>query len=539
MLLLWNAWIRKERADHSTDQEREFQLVMTGPSVNSTRAGEARSSDLRGIFHGFNQSMTDVQSCHPSRWQALQLWQTFLNNVDPIIKILHVPTVQVTICTAINNPGDAENDLHALLFAIYFAATTSLSTVDAVNLFGQDRGTTLARFKQGLEHSLAGANIFDSPSMRSLQAMTIYITSLRAFHTGRSSWTLAGLALRMAQSIGLHRDGSNLRLSPFESEMRRRVWWYLCAADSRAAEDLGIAVSSVDRSCDTHLPVNVNDSELSPDMQGPPAPKPMWAEMTFSLITIEIGQIIQQITGRPVASAGSIHGESAGAQILKDMRTRLEDRYLRHLNPNIPIQRAISLLTPIILAKLEFVVQQQSTKRRHVKKGAFDANEDTLTVACRLLEMYLQLQTDELLRGFHWYLRSYTQYHLLTYVLWHLCLKPDGPSTERAWNALERSFQLAEPHARVTEPGSKWTVLQLLRGKALRIRETYNATKPDENNDRALEEGFGMAHAASELGDPADIRLSGDWNWGMPDYVDFQDWSNIVEEFDMQGFNGL
>jgi hypothetical protein len=178
MLLLWNAWIRKERADHSTDQERDFQLVMTGPRVNSTRAGEARSSDFGGIFHGFNQSITDVQSCHPSRWQALQLWQTFLNNVDPIIKILHVPTVQVTICTAINNPGDTENDFNALLFAIYFAATTSLSPADAVNLFGQDRSTTLARFKQGLEHSLAGANILDSPSLRSLQAMTIYIVSI-------------------------------------------------------------------------------------------------------------------------------------------------------------------------------------------------------------------------------------------------------------------------------------------------------------------------------------------------------------------------
>jgi hypothetical protein len=133
------------------------------------------SSDLGGIFQDFNQSVTDIQIYHPSRWQALQLWQTFLNNVDPIIKILHLPTVQATIYKAMNNPGDVEYDFSALLFSIYFAATTSLSNVDAFNLLGQERSASLTKFKQGLEHSLAGANVFDSPSMRSLQAMTLYI----------------------------------------------------------------------------------------------------------------------------------------------------------------------------------------------------------------------------------------------------------------------------------------------------------------------------------------------------------------------------
>ena len=150
---------------------------MRSSCVNSIRARKTWSSDLGGIFHGFNLSMTDVQSCYPSKWHALQLWQTFLNNVDPIIKILHIPTAQATIYTAINNPGNAEDDLNALLFAIYFAAATSLSTADASSLLGQDRSTTLTKFKQGLEYFLAGTNIFDSPSMRSLQAMTIYIVS--------------------------------------------------------------------------------------------------------------------------------------------------------------------------------------------------------------------------------------------------------------------------------------------------------------------------------------------------------------------------
>ena len=161
----------------SIGQERELQAVMINSSINHPIVEKTWSSNLGGIFQDFNQSVTDMQIYNPSRWQALQLWQTFLNNIDPIIKIIHLPTVQAAIYSAINNPSNVEHDLSALLFSIYFSATTSLSNADAFNFLGQERGTSLTRFKQGLEHSLAGANVFDSPSMRSLQAMTLYIVS--------------------------------------------------------------------------------------------------------------------------------------------------------------------------------------------------------------------------------------------------------------------------------------------------------------------------------------------------------------------------
>jgi hypothetical protein len=302
--------------------------------------------------------------------------------------------------------------------------------------------------------------------------------------------------------------------------MRRRVWWYLSVADSRAAEDLGITICNVDQSSDTRLPLNVNDSELSPHMQELPVLKHGWTEMTFTLIKIEVGQIIQQVIQNPAVSSGGISSESSRVQALKDIRTRLEDKYLRYWDQNIPIQRVSSLLTPLILAKLEFVIHQQPSQHRGTPKTASDANEDTLISACRLLEMNLQLQTDELLRGFHWYLGSYTQYHLLTYLLWHLCVKPGGPNIERAWNALESSFQLAEYRQLTTEPASKWKVLQLMRGKALLIRESCNAGKLEDDN-AALAQKFGMANSAGEFGDPTDLRLSGAWNWGITDHTDF------------------
>jgi hypothetical protein len=108
----------------------------------------------------------------------MQLWQAFVNNVDPLVKILHLPTAQGTIFATINNPDKVKEDLNALLFSAYFAATTSLKSTDAANLLGQPKSTTLNSYRQGHEQSLAGANILDIPSMRSLQALTIYLVSL-------------------------------------------------------------------------------------------------------------------------------------------------------------------------------------------------------------------------------------------------------------------------------------------------------------------------------------------------------------------------
>jgi hypothetical protein len=55
----------------------------------------------------------------------------------------------------------------------------------------------------------------------------------------RTLWTLSGVANRIAHGMGVHRDGTILSLSPFETEMRSRIWWQINIFDSKAAELCG------------------------------------------------------------------------------------------------------------------------------------------------------------------------------------------------------------------------------------------------------------------------------------------------------------
>ena len=111
----------------------------------------------------------------------MQLWQAFINNVDPITKVLHIPTAQVLVFEAINDPCRKTKDTNALLFAIYFSAVTSLQATDVEHFLGQDKSTVLKVFKQSLENSLEQANVLDNPTLTSLQALAIYLVSVITF----------------------------------------------------------------------------------------------------------------------------------------------------------------------------------------------------------------------------------------------------------------------------------------------------------------------------------------------------------------------
>ena len=323
----------------------------------------------------------------------------------------------------------------------------------------------------------------------------------------------------------MHRDGTNFNLPPFESEIRRRLWTYLCAIDSRAAEDHGLALSTSDGDSDTRLPVNVDDNELFPEIQELPLGKAKWTDMTFPLTMIEISRVVSQLYRTLDASSpASISSGSSSDQILINLTTRLEAAYLKYCDSNIPIQNATLLCANLMVAKLKFLVSHPWVTRRGTEQGVAQADDDTLAAACHILEISLQLQSEDLLRGFRWYFETYTQNHILTYLLWHLSVKPVGPGVERAWNAADASFTVGDHRNMSWEPGSRWKVLQLLKEKAMRIRQSCN-TESNAND--------------SHSGEPAAMNMTTEGNEGPPDItLDEGFWDFAATNFDMQGFEG-
>lgn len=86
------------------------------------------------------------------------------------------------------------------------------------------------------------------------------------------SWSLLGNAIRAAQAIGLHRDGSKLGLDAITTERRRRLWAIIFYMDKTTSILLGRPQAIQDIHCDT-LPPSDIDIDTMPRSARPYVPR--------------------------------------------------------------------------------------------------------------------------------------------------------------------------------------------------------------------------------------------------------------------------
>ena len=337
-----------------------------------------------------------------------------------------------------------------------------------------------------------------------------------------------GLAIRIAQSLGLHRDGKRLGLSPFQSEIRRRLWWHLLSRDGRAGEDYGLQnINSLLLVSDVSLPTNVDDTDLYPEMEWLPAAKEGWTTMTFSLINIDLAKSMQMLADVAASSSpSSPPNEDVRAQVIKKTELHIE-KWLAHCNPVIPHHRMTLLCSRFLLRKLDFVTRLQWSLLQRADPHTDFATEKNLIEALEILKPRVYSEGG-LLKQFAWARKAYPQYNVTMYVLWHLCVKPDGPSVEKAWETVETLFSSELWDESTVGFGSKSAVLVALRAKAVSVRDKIRKAKL---SDRSSELAFGGSaededssayHFGDGDGDELDLGDADEWS----------DWATLVQGFE-------
>lgn len=92
----------------------------------SPRDTDSPSSVHHDFILGYQSTNVNLREWHPSPAHVAFLWSVYQENVEPLIKILHVPTTDAIIRQARHNYDTLTPGHQALVFAIYFAAITSL-----------------------------------------------------------------------------------------------------------------------------------------------------------------------------------------------------------------------------------------------------------------------------------------------------------------------------------------------------------------------------------------------------------------------------
>lgn len=359
---------------------------------------------------------------------------------------------------------------------------------------------------------------------------------------------LNGLAIRAAESIGLHRDGKTLKLSPFESEIRRRVWWGLVTREGRAAEDHGYSQTSGSAlSSRVDLPLNVHDVDLHPDMKELPQPRIGWTRMAIDLTSFSIARAC----GRLMEATLDTREQwiALRKQIFTEARDKMADN-IRLCSPVVPEQRMASKVVHLLFLKIDLVYRQRESMMSMTGKPGSGSGSHDLTTEENLIEALEVLQTaqdvweDDLLRPFRWLTSSYPQFHMMLYILWYLCVvRPQGPIFERALNVVEHHFQTSREADMSTANESKWTVLTAMKEKAASImkfsQEKRAAGGMEAEENTAPGRIPTQQTCRQEAKGPEEVRKCEMAEMGeAPDFDDLQggrllDWSTILEDFQL------
>ncbi|KAK1087762.1 hypothetical protein LTR33_000883 [Friedmanniomyces endolithicus] len=444
------------------------------------------TTNHQGWVFGFSSQNVDMLALHPLPGQIALYWDIFKDRVDPLVKVLHVPTVETAVLNSASHLSKLSRGFEALLFAIYYGAVTSLTAEDCRAKLNEEKQTLLLRYRFALEQSLARANFLTTEEIVVLQAFVIFLICLRRNHDARVIWTLTGLVVRISQTLGIHRDGLHFAggLSPFEIEMRRRLWWQICILDVRASEDHGCDPTITEQLFDTKMPLNINDGDISPSSPDFPPERQGCTGISFCLIRFEVANTFRRINYVPPGtSLRTGHGSQSGVganitladkeKWIAECHQRLEERYLQHCYMSVPLFWVTATVARLMMSKMWLMVYHPFQRQDGGASLPSETKDKLFITSLENIEYSLLLETEARTMKWGWLFRTYMQWHALAFMLSELCHRSTGDLVERAWVAVEktRDGRWGRPLTADARAGHLWRPLRKLYRKAREARQ--------------------------------------------------------------------
>ena len=252
--------------------------------------------------------------------------------------------------------------------------------------------------------------------------------------------------------MGLHRDGEALGLSPFDTEMRRRVWWQVIMLDAKYALMSGLSHSHLPRGWDTKPPKNINDADLFPAATEPIQDREGPTEMIMIIISNRLAQFLLDTPGiEPMmlmTSPDAFKGPDAPTKeqmefykghvtdLARDMLAMID----RYSDPSAgPLHELACDMRQDVIDKVQ---QLLSPKDRMFAAEVHTPSDNAFSVAVQATEHSVDQHGRIQQKGFGWYARLHFQLNIFQYMVGQLCYRSTGELVEAAWGLVERTYAL-------------------------------------------------------------------------------------------------
>jgi hypothetical protein len=246
----------------------------------------------------------------------------------------------------------------------------------------------------------------------------------------------------------------------FETELRRRLWWQLTILDFRSAELTGSGRFG-DFWNDTSAPRNIDDVDFWPgiteqEFEARIAEKgeDRATEMVTCLLRCEFGafwreKLIQKSkTDSDVLRPSLFSGKAPSPwdiglkerdETISELERRLEDKFLRYCDVNIPLQFMACVIARGAVASMRLMAHHP---RRWTNEAEIPPEERKLlwSTSIKLLESDSLCHSTKALQRFVWHTNVYFQWQSLVYILGELKKNHVGEDVDNAWRKVEDTY---------------------------------------------------------------------------------------------------
>ena len=242
---------------------------------------------------------------------------------------------------------------------------------------------------------------------------------LRTCSGGRAVWALIATAVRLGQRFGL--DVKTSRFPPYETEIRRRIWYTIGILDLQAALDGGSYSVLVSNVLSSDPPMHINDVDISPNNDSAAIPKLGFTDMTFPAMTHVMLIYMQRLSHVPVNSEGHpllIQDWTDRLATVDDCARVLQEQYLQYCNNAITFQKLTRVVGEDMIITLRLLARRPMHRFYSAGPPSKDGF-DTLGVAMDVVDRSLQKYGNDGFRPWKWF--AWTKWYALAVLLAELC----------------------------------------------------------------------------------------------------------------------
>lgn len=159
-------------------------LVGTSPSYSPVATNSLPSTaeelDTDMGLLGNDEMAASYTTAHlwPTSAHVFRLWQIYIDRVNPLSKVIHVPSLQPYLVEACVGMENIPQNIQGLLFAVFLMAIIAMREEETQEYLGMPREQAFTRFSSGTRRTLRNQDFLCKNDLVIIQTLAVYTVGI-------------------------------------------------------------------------------------------------------------------------------------------------------------------------------------------------------------------------------------------------------------------------------------------------------------------------------------------------------------------------